>query len=70
MSRKSVQRIPGSMEWVNGRRAERMADGWTDMEVQTVIFTTLQTLLKMRIFQILMNYALCDIRIFLYEFKT
>jgi len=44
---------------------ERKADGWTDMEMQTVTFATLQTLLKLRIFQFLMNYAKYDNRNFL-----
>ena len=36
---------------------ERGTDGWTDMEMQTVTFATLQSLLKILSFQFLIRYA-------------
>jgi hypothetical protein len=47
--------------------AERRADGLTDMEMQTVTFATLQRLFKMLSFCFFINYAECEIRIFLVE---
>jgi hypothetical protein len=46
---------------------EKRADDWTDMEMQTVTFGTLQTLLKMLIFQFLINFTQYEIRICLEE---
>jgi hypothetical protein len=37
---------------------ERKADGWNDMEMQTVTFATLQTLFKFKYF---VSYKLCII---------
>jgi hypothetical protein len=39
------------------RGTERRADGGTDIEMQTVTFATLQTLVNMKIFQFLINHA-------------
>jgi hypothetical protein len=36
---------------------ERKADGWRDMELQTVTSATLKTLLKIQIFLFLLNYV-------------
>ena len=47
----------------------RNADGWTDMEMQTVTFATLQTLSKEFILQFLINYVKYETRIFLEEQK-
>jgi hypothetical protein len=50
-------------------RTVRNADGWTDIKMQTVTFTTLQTILKFSVFHFLIDYAYSEIRIFLDEQK-
>jgi hypothetical protein len=48
--------VPVLMGWANGKDRNK-ANGWTDKEMLTVTFATLQTLLITLIYQFLINYA-------------